>query len=101
MKPYIKTYHDYFGFTLGAFVPCESCGGEAVEIHHLKPKSLDKSLENAIENLIALCRICHDKAHSNAGFNAELKEIHRRNCLKNGTQLAPMERYFKPQPNEP
>ena len=102
MKSYTKIYLDFFGYSTADVIMCEcGCGRVATDIHHLVPKSLNKALINAIENLCALARICHDRADKDRVFNAELKEIHRRNCLKNGTQLAPMERYFKPQPNEP
>lgn len=82
MKPYVKTYHDYFGYAPGEFIPCEMCGGPSVEIHHIRPRSLEKKSENKIENLAALCRECHDKAHSSPGFNAMLKLEHRKHLLK-------------------
>jgi 5-methylcytosine-specific restriction endonuclease McrA len=93
MKNYVKTYHDFFGFTPGEFVPCENCGRQSVEIHHLRPKSLDKKAENKIENLMALCRSCHDNAHKFKNINDDFKMIHRRNVLKNGNQKADIVSY--------
>jgi hypothetical protein len=29
---------NHFGYTLADFIPCEICGGQATEIHHLEPK---------------------------------------------------------------
>ncbi len=82
MKPYTKIYFKYFGFDESSFVPCEVCGAKAVDIHHIRPKSLAKSLENNITNLIALCRFHHDLAHSSQQFSQTLDLIHRKNLLK-------------------
>ena len=43
------------------WVACRQCGGTAVDIHHRQFKSQQGS--DNIENLIALCRPCHDKIH--------------------------------------
>lgn len=42
---------------------CQGCGasGVALELHHRLPESLGGT--NHPDNLIALCRPCHDKAH--------------------------------------
>jgi len=54
------------GFVPGDWIPCEVCNAEAVDIHHVTPRSMGGSDEP--ENLIALCRVkdggtgCHDKA---------------------------------------
>ena len=65
MRKHVKIYlehHDYTGFE---FIPCEKCGGTAVDIHHKTPKGMggNKDADN-IENLEALCRACHTKAHN-------------------------------------
>ena len=85
---------DYFGYHAGDFIACEMCGAPSVEIHHIRPRSLEKKAENKIENLAALCRSCHEKAHASKEFTERLKEKHRRNVLKNGTEPAPMDRYL-------
>ena len=38
---------------------CEHCGKKAVDAHHIIPRSAGGS--NDINNLIALCRACHDE----------------------------------------
>lgn len=65
MKPHVKNYMASMGFKPSDFIPCEECTAEAVDIHHITPKSLLGSDEP--ENLIALCRTgkaCHDRAAS-------------------------------------
>lgn len=43
---------------------CQYCGTkQAIEAHHIRPKSVATELENDIENGIALCHSCHLKAH--------------------------------------
>jgi len=69
MKKHTKIYFDYFGYGYTEFIPCEMCGKGAVDIHHIKPRSFfgskEKTAQDKIENLIALCRGCHDDAHNN------------------------------------
>lgn len=66
MQKHTKNYFDSMGFVPGDWIPCEVCGAEAVDIHHITSRSLGGSDEP--ENLIALCRVkegekgCHDKA---------------------------------------
>jgi len=60
MKKHTKLYLDYFGYGIEDFIPCESCGSKAVDIHHIKARGMggDKKADN-INNLMALCRQCH------------------------------------------
>ncbi len=60
MQQYVKNYLEAMGFDEGDFIPCEVCEKEAVDIHHITPRSLQGSDE--AENLIGLCREDHDKA---------------------------------------
>lgn len=84
MKPYVKTYLKYFGFYVPEEIMCEVCGEPAVDIHHLTPRSLRKDLINKIDNLMALCRSCHDRAGKDREFNDDLRLIHRKKLLQNG-----------------
>jgi 5-methylcytosine-specific restriction endonuclease McrA len=60
MKKHTKIYLDYFGYSIEDFIPCESCGVKAVDIHHIEARGMggDKKADN-INNLMALCRQCH------------------------------------------
>lgn len=59
MKNYTKTYLDFFGYKMSDFVPCEICGAESVDVHHIWARSIRKDLENEISNLMSLCREHH------------------------------------------
>ncbi len=65
MKPYIKAYLGAAGLSEGEFVPCEVCGMEAKDIHHITRRGMGGSKKaDEIGNLMALCRLCHSKAHA-------------------------------------
>ncbi|MGD0842437.1 MAG: HNH endonuclease [Candidatus Acidiferrales bacterium] len=41
---------------------CQSCGSiEGLEVHHIQPRS--RLGDDTVENLVALCVMCHQKAH--------------------------------------
>ena len=61
MTPHAKIYKDHFNYCEQDVVICELCPQIAADIHHIKYKS--RGGKNEIENLIALCRDCHDRAH--------------------------------------
>jgi len=81
MKNYVKTYMKYFGYDISDFIPCEICGKKSSEIHHLEPRSIAKAKENFIDNLIGVCRECHNLCHSHRKFNEDAKLIHRKKLL--------------------
>ena len=72
MKKHIKIYREHFG--IEDYYPCEVCGLKATDIHHIKYKS--RGGKDEIENLMALCRSCHDKAHQEILQETELKGMH-------------------------
>lgn len=60
MKKHTKIYLNYFGYDTTDFIPCEVCGSQAVDIHHIECRGMGGSKEaDKIENLQALCRKCH------------------------------------------
>jgi len=80
MKKYKKVYMDYYGYCPDDVIMSEMGGGVAVEIHHIIFKS--QGGKDVIENLIALTREQHDRAHFKKKpyiYAAELQEIHNRN----------------------
>ena len=74
MQPHVKIYMQHFGYGEQDVISCENCGRRAVDIHHLVFRSHGGG--NDIENLMALCRDCHDEAHENRVFNKRLKKKH-------------------------
>jgi len=81
MQNHTKVYLEHFGYSGYEFIPCEVCGNKAVDIHHIMPRSKfgskTKHIQDAIENIIGLCRECHDKAHNEDLSKEYLKEIHQ------------------------
>lgn len=80
MKKHTKVYLEYYGYDETDFIPCEMCGSKAVDIHHVESRGMGGSKsKDYIENLIAVCRICHTKCHSDRGFNEKAKQKHLTN----------------------
>ncbi|NTU49575.1 MAG: HNH endonuclease [Desulfobulbaceae bacterium] len=78
MKGYVKNYLRAAGIKEGEFIPCEVCGLPAVDLHHIESRGMggSKTKDNP-ENLIALCRLCHTKAHAYPEIQKPiLQEIH-------------------------
>jgi 5-methylcytosine-specific restriction endonuclease McrA len=78
MKPYTKTYLNYFGYDVSDFIPCEVCNAKSVDIHHIQARSIAKSKENDITNLMALCRKCHTEKGDKKQFREFLQNIHNK-----------------------
>ncbi|MFY7937714.1 MAG: HNH endonuclease [Flavobacterium sp.] len=79
MKEHTKIYMKYFGYGLEDFVGCEVCGNKAVDIHHINRRGMGGSKnKDTIENLMAVCRMCHEKYGDKKEYTELLKETHRR-----------------------
>jgi 5-methylcytosine-specific restriction endonuclease McrA len=75
VKPYVKLYLDYYDLHGDDYIPC-ICGIPSIEIHHIEPKGMGGTAgKDVIENLIALCRMCHTKAHQGKISKDYLKAI--------------------------
>ena len=74
MQNHTKVYMNFFGYGEQDFIPCEMCGGRAVDIHHIEKRN--KTKNDYIENLIALCRDCHINAESDTSFNSYCRIQH-------------------------
>lgn len=80
MKKHTKIYLKEMGYSIADFIPCEVCGVQSVDIHHLIPRGAGGSKEkDYIENLMALCRPCHLKAEARTLKREDLQEIHNKN----------------------
>ena len=58
---YKSIYMTFFNISPDETVLCEVCNAVAVDIHHIIFRS--QGGKNNIDNLIALCRNCHDISH--------------------------------------
>lgn len=85
MKTHTKVYMDFFNYGEEDFIPCEMCGSQAVDIHHLTKQSKfgKKKEKDFIENLIAVCRDCHNNAEDDNIFNMFCRIKHLENtCIQ-------------------
>ena len=81
MTPHVKTYLNYFGYSISDRIGCEVCNSfNSVDCHHIQPRSKfgskEKAKQDNIENLIALCRDCHNQAHANILTKEYLTDLH-------------------------
>ena len=77
MKNHTKVYLTAFNYDQSDFIPCEVCNKRAVDIHHISPRGMGGSkLKDHIENLMALCRLCHDLYGDKKQYLSFLKDIH-------------------------
>lgn len=79
MTKYLKTYLDYFNLDAGDFIACEICNSPAVDIHHIEARGMGGTKDpkaNNIDNLMALCRYCHDYYGDKKQYKSYLKSIH-------------------------
>jgi 5-methylcytosine-specific restriction endonuclease McrA len=60
VQKHTKIYLAYFDYGEEDFIPCEICSSKSVDIHHIDGRGKGKDV---IENLMALCRECHNMAH--------------------------------------
>lgn len=86
MQKHTKIYIDFFKPHDIENIPCEVCKNRAVDIHHIIPRSKfgkkTKDQQDSIENLMALCRFCHDKAHAEVFKKYYLTQIHLKTIEK-------------------
>jgi 5-methylcytosine-specific restriction endonuclease McrA len=82
MQPHVRNYFKAFGYDESSRIPCELCDSyDSVEIHHVEPRSsfgsTKKEEQDAVTNLIALCRKHHDAAHGSLSryFKTLFKQI--------------------------
>jgi len=77
VKNHTKIYFDSYGFDTSDTILCEVCGNVAKDIHHIQRKGMGGSkTKDFIENLMALCRECHDFYGDKSDYKDFLREIH-------------------------
>ena len=77
MKKHTKVYLDHFGYDKSDFIPCEVCGAQAVDIHHIEARGMGGSKHaDVIENLMALCRKHHEMYGDRKQWKEWLQKLH-------------------------
>jgi 5-methylcytosine-specific restriction endonuclease McrA len=88
MKKHIRIYMDAFRYSSGDFIPCEICGRQATDIHHIQRRGMGGSATaDRIENLMAVCRSCHEMYGDKLQHKDWLRDIHRETMLSAGVHM--------------
>jgi 5-methylcytosine-specific restriction endonuclease McrA len=88
MKTHIRIYLNYFDLGEQDEILCEGCmrggrvNGEGLDLHHIWGRGKGKDV---VQNLMLLCRKCHEKAHSTLS-KSELQLIHN-NVLQGNRKI--------------
>ena len=84
MRNHTKVYMTFFYLDESDEICCEMCGAcPGQDIHHIKARGLGGSkCMDYIENLICLCRDCHNRAETDKEFNTYCRIEHLENIKK-------------------
>ena len=94
MMNHTKVYMNFFGYDISdSYIPCELCNSSAVDIHHIEKRN--KTKNDFIENLIAVCRDCHIKCESDSMFNCFARIQHLENVCSQVYALIDLNRKIK------
>lgn len=87
MKNHVKIYLKYIQDELGLYPEdsfCECCWdkdrwNKAVDIHHIEARGMGGTTKpDVIENLMGLCRYCHERMGDKEQYMAYLKRVHKK-----------------------
>ena len=85
MKKHTQIYMKYFGYHLSDWLPCEICGCQAVDLHHIEARGMGGTkTKDTIENLMALCRGHHVQFGDKKQHKEMLIEVHNKFMQENG-----------------
>jgi 5-methylcytosine-specific restriction endonuclease McrA len=83
MQKHTQIYLQGMGYKTTDFIPCEVCGTQAVDIHHIEARGMGGNKKaDVIENLMCLCRKCHIEYGDKKQYKEFLKNIHEKNYGK-------------------
>lgn len=78
MKKHTKIYFDFFRYDNSDFITCEACDKyRAVDIHHIEARGMGGSnTKDHIDNLMGLCRECHERYGDKKDWKEWLTKVH-------------------------
>lgn len=80
MEVHKKVYLNYFGYKEGDWGPCEKCQKKlGHDVHHITGRGDGKDV---IENLMLLCRKCHNLFHDEHFWDVEEMQKTHNNFMK-------------------
>ena len=83
MQKHTQIYLQGMGYKKTDFVPCEVCGAQAVDVHHIEARGMGGNKKaDVIDNLMGLCRKCHIEYGDKKQYKQFLKDIHAKNYGK-------------------
>ena len=83
MKNHTKVYLKGMGYDTTDWIPCEVCQSTAVDIHHIESRGMGGSkTADTIDNLMALCRACHNALGDKTQHKEMLKATHNHHLSK-------------------
>jgi 5-methylcytosine-specific restriction endonuclease McrA len=82
VKPHVRIYLSASGKTADE-LKCEVCRNPASDIHHIQRRGMGGCKKaDRIENLMALCRKCHDEMGDRREWKEYLQAIHNKEMGK-------------------
>ena len=82
MKPHVNIYLSASG-KIADELKCEVCFNPATDIHHIQRRGMGGSkTADRIENLMALCRECHNRYGDRKHLKEWLQKIHNEEMEK-------------------
>jgi 5-methylcytosine-specific restriction endonuclease McrA len=79
MRKHTKVYTEFFGYGMDSWMPCEICGSQAVDVHHIDARGMGgRDSADEIENLMGVCRQCHIDYGDKKQHKDMLREVHQK-----------------------
>jgi len=79
MKKHTKIYIESMGYSKADWMPCEICNQTAVDVNHIEPRGMGGSkTKDYPENLVGLCRRCHQQFENKEIPKNLLQQIHNK-----------------------
>lgn len=103
MKRHTAVYMGFFGYKIPEDCFCEICGSQGKDIHHVEARGMGGSkLKDRIENLMCVCRNCHEVYGDVTELKITLKKVHLNFMKNNGlkSELAKLNPSIDEQKNQ-